>query len=423
MKNLFPALLIFFICCCKSPSAQNLPYVRKVIDTLAAPGMHGRGYVNDGDKIAARYIAHSFKALNLKSFKGNYYQEFNFPINTFPGNMGLSINGIDLIPGKDFVADPSSGSGKGNFKAVVFNKEILENEKRFQKFKNTDFSHKLIIVDDAGVETDSLKNLFKAMASNPFKAEGVLMITDNKFTWSMSQKVFKHFVLKVQRNIIPPKVKEISVNVDTRHIDNYPSQNVIAYVEGREQPDSFIVFTAHYDHLGRMGTNTYFPGANDNASGTAMLLDLADYYTKHPPRYSVAFMAFSAEEVGLIGSAYYTEHLLFPLEKIKFLVNLDLMGNGEEGITVVNATEYDKEFKTLVALNAKNSYLKEVYPRGKAANSDHYHFSEKGVKAFFIYTMGGSKAYHDIYDTLDQLPLSEYEDLFQLFTDFVLTIH
>ena len=423
MKKLIPVFIVFFICFCKNLSAQNLQYVRTVIDTLAAPGMHGRGYVNDGDKIAAQYIAQSFKDLNLKSFNDNYYQEFKFPINTFPDNMRLCINGINLTPGKDFVVDPSSGSLKGDFKVAVLNKELLQNEKKFLKFKNKDFSHKLMIVDDAGVEKESDKKLFKSMAANPFKAAGILLITDNKFTWSMSKKSLEHFVGKVQKNVIPSKLKNVSVNVNNRFIENYISQNVIGYVEGKEQPDSFIVFTAHYDHLGRMGTNTYFPGANDNASGTAMLLDLANHYTQFPGKYSIAFMAFSAEEVGLIGSEYYTSNPLFPLDKIKFLINLDLMGNGEEGITVVNGTVHEEEFKTLVKLNEQNNYLKEVMRRGKAANSDHYHFSEKGVKSFFIYTMGGSKAYHDIYDVPGQFSLSEYEDLFKLINDFVPTIH
>ncbi|MDP1745248.1 MAG: hypothetical protein Q8L90_06715 [Bacteroidota bacterium] len=72
----------------------------------------------------------------------------------------------------------------------------------------------------------------------------------------------------------------------------------------------------------------------------------------------------------------------------------------------------------IFALEAQNSFIKDVKIRGKAANSDHYFFSEKGVKAFFIYTMGGINAYHDIYDRSETLPLNEFEDLFKLIMSF-----
>ena len=151
-----------------------------------------------------------------------------------------------------------------------------------------------------------------------------------------------------------------------------------------------------------------------------MLLNLATYYSKpeNKPKYSIAFMAFCGEEVGLLGSKYYTENPLFPLKNIKFVFNMDIMGTGEEGITVVNGTVFQKEFDKLKAINTENKFIKDVKIRGKSANSDHYHFSEKGVKAFFIYSMGGIKAYHDIYDRPETLPLNEFENMFKLITKF-----
>jgi aminopeptidase YwaD len=179
-----------------------------------------------------------------------------------------------------------------------------------------------------------------------------------------------------------------------------------------------IVITAHYDHLGGMGNNTYFPGANDNASGVALMLRLAKFYAANPQKYSLVFIAFSGEEAGLLGSKYFTEHPLVDLKKIRFLINTDLAGTGEEGITVVNATQYKKEFALLNQINEEFRYLVKINSRGKAANSDHYWFSEKGVPSFFIYTMGGIRAYHDIYDRAETLPLTEHDDLFRLITRF-----
>ncbi|MDQ6815507.1 MAG: M28 family peptidase, partial [Bacteroidota bacterium] len=123
-------------------------------------------------------------------------------------------------------------------------------------------------------------------------------------------------------------------------------------------------------------------------------------------------------EAGLLGSKYFTQHPLFPLKNIRFLLNLDLEGTGDKGITVVNATEYTKAFAALNAVNDSGHYLVKINPRGKAANSDHYWFSEKGVPAFFMYTLGGIKAYHDIFDKAETLPLTKYEDLFKLIVGF-----
>jgi aminopeptidase YwaD len=120
----------------------------------------------------------------------------------------------------------------------------------------------------------------------------------------------------------------------------------------------------------------------------------------------------------LIGSHYYVEHPLFPLEKIKFLTNVDIMGSGEEGITVVNATKFPEEFTALQEINKKQEYLVKIGSRGPAANSDHYFFTEAGVPAFFIYTMGPNKHYHDVEDTYKELSFSEFSDLYQLLIDF-----
>ena len=97
----------------------------------------------------------------------------------------------------------------------------------------------------------------------------------------------------------------------------------------------------------------YFPGANDNASGIAMLLSLAQYYSGHRDQIKIfyCFYGFSGEEIALLGSKYYTEHPLFPLSQIRFLINMDIMGTGDEGITVVNGTIYKKAFDDMVKIN------------------------------------------------------------------------
>lgn len=99
-------------------------------------------------------------------------------------------------------------------------------------------------------------------------------------------------------------------------------------------------------------------------------------------------------------------------------MNLDLEGTGQDGITAVNATEYVDDFELLVSVNESGHYLPKVAPRGKAANSDHYWFSEQGVHCFFIYQMGSYDHYHDPGDKPELLPLTAFETTQQLVIGF-----
>ena len=225
-------------------------------------------------------------------------------------------------------------------------------------------------------------------------------------------------MIQVDKKSLGESPESFKVNIENDLVKNFKAANVCGIVRGTAKPDSIIFITAHYDHLGGMGKDTYFPGANDNASGISLLLNLAHYYAANPRPYSIGFICFAGEEAGLIGSKYFTEHPLLPLKNIRFLINTDLAGTGEEGITVVNATEFPKEFAMMNAVNDENKLLVKINSRGKAANSDHYFFTEKGVPAFFFYTMGGIKAYHDVFDKAETLPLNEHEDLFKLVVKF-----
>jgi Zn-dependent M28 family amino/carboxypeptidase len=243
---------------------------------------------------------------------------------------------------------------------------------------------------------------------------------DNKLTFSVASSThFPEFVfLKAS---IAPEPKKLNIHIENKFIPNHTARNVIGYLEGTLKKDSFVVIAAHYDHLGKMGKDTYFPGANDNASGVAMLLELAHFYAQPENRlpYTVVFIAFAAEEAGLVGSKFFTENPLVQLPKIRFMLNLDLMGSGKEGIAVVNGLVFKKEFAVLDSLNKSNHFLPLIKPRGKAANSDHFHFSEKGVPSFFIYTMGEITAYHDVDDKPEVVTFSKFKECFWLLTAYL----
>jgi hypothetical protein len=392
--------------------AQDKEYARWIIDSLTAKGMHGRGYVNNGDKIAAGFISNEFKKSGLESFNDDYFQPFEISINTFPDTVEAWIDDQKLNPGKDFVILSSSPAVKGSFELVWQLADTLGQLPDSLIIEQKDLTDKVIVTNLNQKEFEK---------ENRFGSKGVIFLTD-KVWWHISNgtSVKDYFQLQVLKDKIPSSAKTITINARNHFYKKYATQNVAGFISGKH-PDSFFVFTAHYDHLGQMGAETWFPGANDNASGTAMLLDLAGYFSlpENRPDRSVAFIAFSAEEVGLLGSEYFAGHPLFPLEKIEFLVNLDMVGSGSEGIKVVNGTIFKKEFDSLVKLNSENEYLLTVSERGEAANSDHYPFYTKGVPCFFIYTLGPEcKEYHSIYDITQNVPLTEYEDVFRLLVNF-----
>lgn len=406
-------VLITFI----SVIAQDIDYARSLISDLSSADMYGRGYVKKGDLKAAKYISEEFKTNNVQAFDEGYFQEYAININTFPYKLKVSINGNDLVPGTEFLVSSASPSIKGEFELLWLLNDSLFGPEDSVRFDGIDLSDKFIVTDKYH------KNLKK---NNYFGSKGVIFLKkDNENLWwhvSNGRELLNFVALDIRKPQLPPGTEYISLDIRNKYIESYKTNNVAAYVPGIVQPDSFIVFTAHYDHLGMMGQEAFFPGANDNASGTAMVLDLARHFAleENQPYYSMVFICLSAEESGLNGAKYFAENPLFPLEKIKFLINLDMVGTGSEGITLVNGKVFEDDYKRLVALNEDGGYLKKVKIRGESCNSDHCPFYEKGVKAFFIYTMGKEHpgGYHCVDDRADVLPLTEYNDFFKLLLDF-----
>ncbi len=327
---------------------------------------------------AADFLTSQLKSYGVSPMDGkSFMQKFSYPVNTFPGKMEVAINRVKLSPGRDFIisADSRGVRGKGS-----------------------------LVQKDSVTFVDPVNH--------------IIVELQDKLTWSAEQKVLDCTLIELDKKLQKTTPLSIKVNIENQLIDDFKATNLCGIVKGTSKPDSIIVYTAHYDHLGGMGSATYFPGANDNASGVTQVLSLAKYYSAHPQPYSIAFILFAGEEAGLLGSKYFSENPPIPLKNIRFLVNLDIEGTGNEGITVVNASVYPNEFSMLRQVNEKGKYLVKVNSRGKAANSDHYFFTEKGVPAFFIYTLGGIKAYHDIYDIRATLPLTEYRNLFNLLIKF-----
>ena len=375
MKKIF---LIIFIAINFSSLAQDVAFARSIVDTLTSATFWGRGYTKNGMNKAAQFLCNEFDNFGLQPMKGkSFFQDYSFSVNTFPNKMSVTINGVELNAGKDFIVAAESIGIKatGNFEQI-----------------------------------DSVSFVDK-------ESKLILKLKD-KLTMDVAQEVANYTLIEIGKKALTTKPNLYKIEIDNEFIKKFKTQNICGIIKGTQQPDSIILITAHYDHLGGLGANTFFPGANDNASGVSLLLNLAKYYAKNPQPYSIGFILFSGEEAGLMGSKYFVENPLIKLKQIRFLINTDLAGTGVDGITVVNATEFKNEFKLMQNINEEYKLLKAINPRGKAANSDHYWFTEKGVPSFFFYTLGGITAYHDVFDIAKTLPLTEHEDLFKLIIKF-----
>jgi len=424
MNKLFFTLVLLLVFI--SAQSQDIEYAHNIIDTLCSPSMYGRGYTMQGDTKAATFIANEFAKNKLHKFQNNYFQSYYLSTNTFSKEMKVSIGKNDLAAGTDFMPALSSPSIKGSFKLFKIDSNNIKNKTDILKILNKNLKRKIVLIDKQNIkDKEILAFLASLKHENPFSSRGIAFINDGKLTWGASDGNIVNDYLKINllRKSLPSKIKKMNVKIEADFLKDYSSQNVIAYVKGNIFPDSFIVFTAHYDHLGQMGKDVFFPGANDNASGTAMVMDMARYFsndTLNQSPYSIVFALLSGEETGLYGSRYLASHPLFPLKNIKFLINLDMMGTGSEGITIVNATKFKEEFKRLKDINKEKSYLNAVVERGESCNSDHCPFYEKGVPSIFIYAMGGEfTEYHNVYDVPQKLPLTKYNEIFKLLLDFI----
>lgn len=408
--------------------AQDSLFFRETIATLASPDFHGRGYAFKGDSIAADYIANKFKKFNLKQWTPDYYQPFNINMNVFEGDAAVSFGKGFSQPKlfENFQIMAYSCSMHGSFRVKSIKVEdILNNKIKTFSSDNNTFAYIDISMLDMkdSMQLKIYNKIIETAFLNTLNFRGYILVSKNLLSWrlALGQKKTNHVTINITKDCFPKKPKNISVNLDSRYIHNYQTQNICGYVKGKTYPDSFFVFVAHYDHLGHFGNDYIFYGANDNASGTAFIIDLARHYSKpeNQPDYSIAFFAVSAEEIGLLGSMYYVDNRFFPISKIKTVINFDMVGTGEKGITLVCGKAFPEEFKKIEDINNTNQYLLKVLDREATNNSDHYPFYNEGAMVFFIYAMGDSGRYHHTSDQLEKMTLGGYTGIFKLITDYI----
>ena len=414
MKRLIGLLLV--LCALQLP-AQDLQHYKRVVKELSSAKYQGRGYAKGGANKAGKYLEREFRKAGADEVT---LQPFTIDINTFPGKMDLWADGRKLTPGVDFSMREYSPGVRGEFPVYHVDTLNFDAERVLADLAKPENANCLVACDFWFAYKH--KELFsKLQKAGECPNAGLIQ------TWTSPIKFYKAYGHRVvDKPIIwmTPEavqdVKTVRLNVENQFLKDCEIFNVIAKVEG-ERHDSCYVFTAHYDHLGNLGRKVYYPGANDNASGTAAIVTLAAHYAKHRPAYDMYFIAFSGEDANLRGSEYYALHPAVPLAHIKYLFNIDMIGDNNPVQYCECSDEGLRGFALFEKINAEKQYFKALNRGALAANSDHYPFAKRHVPCIFLENEEGDafQYYHTVFDTWKTAVFDSYEPIFRLVTDFV----
>ena len=412
-------LLSLIVCAAISMQlgAQDLAHYKKIIKELSSAKYQGRGYAEDGANKAGKWIAKEFTKIGADEV---VCQPFKLDINTFPGKMDVSIDGKKLIPGVDFTVREFNPSLKGKFKLYYVDTLNYNPDKIFADLSTPEYEGAFVVCDF--MFTYKHPDDFKKSASKKDCSNSGML-----YTWEAPLKFYKAYGETVKEKPIlwvkpdfPTDAKTIKVNMENKFLKDYECFNVIAKVEGNRH-DSCYIFTAHYDHLGKLGKKTFYPGAHDNASGTAAIITLAAHYVQNKPEYDMYFIAFSGEDANLRGSEWYAEHPIVPLKQIKYLFNLDMIADNNPEQYCEVSDEGMSGFALFEQINAEKKYFKALDRHELDGNSDHYPFAQRNVPCIFFMNENGDafKYYHTIYDTWENAIFSNYEPTFKLIKEFI----
>ena len=418
--------------------AQDTAYARRIIADLSHPAFHGRGTSYRGDSLAAEYLRAELRRLGVQPLADNYWQDYCFSATSMEGACAMEVNGQLLQPFADYrVQAFSANIGTLTPRVVELPVTTLIDTallRIFLKHERKGLAESFVYIDASKLDTydESVRKccnaeLYALRKRNPLGSKGIIVGKNKLDTYSLgyTDKEHDYVYVEVLSSKMPKRVRSMRMTVHTQFYPEYHTQNVCGIIPG--ESDSMVVFTAHYDHCGMMGDSVYFPGAHDNASGCAAVLDLArqtmeESAAGNKPRYTIVVLFFSGEEVGLKGSRYATEHPVVDLAKIRLCVNIDMFCGGDDGLMVFNANADNT--KALVdrmeMLNKKLELVKEIRRRDNSPNSDHYYFTPI-CPAIFVLSMGQPfGGYHDPYDTCERCGLEHYQHMLLLISTVAL---
>jgi hypothetical protein len=449
----------------KLASSITAEDMKKHLYIIASKEMEGRDTPSPGLEKAANYIEEHFRSLGLApGNKDSYRQQYPLYKDSMLSAM-MRINGTSLELNRDFQPQSNNYSAEMRFSEVVFAGFGISDGTIRDDYKDLKVAGKLVMIMD-GMPTDYKPSQtgFNSPASNFGRmntainkgATALIIITSNyprktpnstgnwglnsykaaqsPFSFSISTDAAAR-ILGTDATGLQDKMKsgsyvsktypaEVDLGYSKTTKTTYVS-NVLGLLEGTDKKDEFVVITAHYDHVGKRNDTTIYYGADDDGSGTTGVLELAEAFAKAKaegkgPRRSILFMTVSGEEKGLWGSAFYSNHPVYPLEKTTVDLNIDMIGRigmeylkDKDSINYVYVIGDDKLSSDLTPITEQvnNTYMKmkldRKYNDPKDPNrfyfrSDHYNFAEKGIPIIFYFN-GVHADYHRPTDTPDKI--------------------
>jgi aminopeptidase YwaD len=433
---------------------------------LSSDDLKGRFTGSPEERIAAEYIKSEFESYGLKPlFNGAWFQEFPFIEKielTGSNSLEFEINGNEeeLELGKDFTTAPFSGKAELSGQVVFAGYGISAPKLNYDDYAGLDVKGKIVLVMRYNPEHDSSKSEFdrystfrqKAINAKDKGAAGIIFVNGYapkndddplmELHYDGASAINDFAVLQIKRtaaikilqsqsidlaaiqkqidktkkpaSVLLQNVK-VELTTETKAIEK-KGHNVGGILEGSDPvlKNEFIVIGAHYDHLGidQLKESSMYNGkdpmihhgADDNASGTSGLLEIAEKFgsIKSQLKRSIIFTAFSGEELGILGSTYFTNNPAVELKNIAAMLNLDMIGrlNEEKSLTVIGAGT-SSEWHGL--LNSKNTYgFKLGFNESGNGGSDHQSFTNKNIPVLFFFT-GTHTDYHKPSDTADKI--------------------
>ncbi len=356
-----------------------------------------------------------------------YMQHYNFPLNAQRGAVELTVDGTTLQNTIDYTLKEFSPTFKGELEVVHLTDNAYMTPENFCNHLNSDqYANKAVVID----YDHFTKVMFTYPGIEVYKTYMVPLTKIGALICKTEGEILPYFKSRNHYNTpmpvffvgstFPADAKTVKIEVNAQMIDN-DAHNILAYIPGTENTNKHYIIACHYDHLGICGPDNIFYGANDNASGTAMLLNLIRHFKQNPPKHSIIFAFFDAEENNLLGSFFYAQNPILPLEDILYFIELDMIGdngnkiycqisdNGGEGLQKLNQinTSMDDKFALL-----------DCHPLDDYA--DHYPFALKGVPAIYMEVDGDTnKNYHSPRDTFENFSPRNYQRFFDLVTRFI----
>ncbi len=423
---------------------------------LADDLLKGRETGTFENKIAASYLANALRGYGVKPNPqtGTYYQEVTLKKTTPPRRLSLSINDQEYKKKVVIKAQKMNFSGD-----AIFMGYGLEDD-----YKGVDVSKKVVIIKGGDPENQGARAAFglRKEKEELAKKNGALAIielikTDNKI-WGYIDHNFNNERLGILAGEINNESKEnglaylwlqdeygtialdlsknksasIKMMMEGEDIVPVTSQNVIGVVEGTDPnlKNEYIIYSAHYDHVGigeadETGDNIY-NGARDNAVGTTTVLSMAENIAKYPTKRSALFILFTGEEKGLLGSQYYVENPVLPLNQMVYCFNSDNAGYNDTSLATLIGlfrTTASQNIIDAVATFGLTAIDDPAPEQGLFDRSDNVNFAKKGIPSptfslgFTSFDGDVTKYYHQASDEADNL---DYDYLFKFFKGYVL---